>query len=572
MEKHATKASWIDCFRHICCGWKLVRGHIRNNDSQKRPESPWEVQTCHTLLAAAIVAYVMVLSVRLCNDYNCFAFHSYDLAIFDQATWLISHGQLPYVSVRDVFLLADHFSVILYLLAPIYRLCADARVLLIVQTICLALGALPIYMIAKFQIRTSWSALLFAVVYLCYPALHYTNLGEFHPETLAVPCLAGACYYLLKRKLREYLLLLLLASLTKETVSLTVLCIGIYSLAIDKRLGCGAITLGLLMYMIGMATITHFNAGSASPYYSLYSDYGNSIAQIMWNVMRHPWTFELKINTDVNRRYLFDLMYPLLFLPLLAPEIVFLALPAMMGNVLSYRIGMHTIYRHYTPLIIPFLLWAAIIGFERAVRNGNRLTVFIVIIYLILFVVSALNRSPIVTSRQLSVYLPLSAAQQIDQVLRLIPAEASVAADVELTCHLSHRHQVYMFPAPFYPVSVGPGVRALRQQSGQELPPFSAAEFAIRATNLHVAYVVLCPRDGAFPIQPKLYANLAINLLQSPAYGIISMDNYTILLRYGADHLAGLRLFAQRSGVPIINDNDLGRAFDEWHPATYAAY
>jgi hypothetical protein len=51
------------------------------------------------------------------------SFHStaFDLAIFDQAVYLISQGQTPFVTVRNLHILGDHAALILYPIALLYR-------------------------------------------------------------------------------------------------------------------------------------------------------------------------------------------------------------------------------------------------------------------------------------------------------------------------------------------------------------------------------------------------------------------------------------------------------------------
>ena len=69
----------------------------------------------------------------------------------DIAIWNTAHGRFlqeikgDSISTR----LTDHFEPIFALVAPIYWLWDDVRALLILQAVCLALGAWPIYLLAR---------------------------------------------------------------------------------------------------------------------------------------------------------------------------------------------------------------------------------------------------------------------------------------------------------------------------------------------------------------------------------------------------------------------------------------
>jgi len=126
-------------------------------------------RACLGLLWLAVCAYAAVFLGLTFRLYDRFATMSYDLAIFDQATWLISRGHSPFITVRGLPLLADHFSLILYPLAPLYWLWPSAKMLLLAQTLALALGALPLYALARRRLGSAPWALLLAAACCTQP-------------------------------------------------------------------------------------------------------------------------------------------------------------------------------------------------------------------------------------------------------------------------------------------------------------------------------------------------------------------------------------------------------------------
>ncbi len=329
-------------------------------------------RACLGLLWLAVCAYAAVFLGLTFRLYDRFATMSYDLAIFDQATWLISRGHSPFITVRGLPLLADHFSLILYPLAPLYWLWPSAKMLLLAQTLALALGALPLYALARRRLGSAPWALLLAAAYLLYPALQWSGTYEFHPDTFATPLLLATFWFLDRRRWPAYFLCLALALITKETVGLTVLAVGVYALRTDRRLGLATLALGLGGMAAALLTVRAFNHGAPSAFFALYGPDGAGEGSLLHLLVTHPLFFWDRLATVGNGVYLFQLLYPLAFLPFLAPEVLLLALPALLLNLLSARPVMHTLQHQYTATLTPLLLLAALEGAARAGRRCPR--------------------------------------------------------------------------------------------------------------------------------------------------------------------------------------------------------
>ena len=319
-------------------------------------------RVCRGLLWLAICTYAVVFAGLTFRLYDRFATMSYDLAIFDQAAWLISRGHSPFVTVRGLPLLADHFSLVLYLLAPLYWVWPSAKALLLAQALGLALGAVPLYALARKRLGSAPWALLLAVAYLLYPSLQWSGTFEFHPDTFATPLLLAAFWFLEGRRWGPYLACLALALMTKETVGLTVLAVGVYALRTDRRLGWATLALGAGGLAVALLTVRAFNHGAPSAFFALYGPDGVGPGNLLRTALTHPLAFGSRLMTVGNAVYVFQLLYPLAFLPFLAPEVLALALPALLLNLLSARPVMHTIQHQYTALLTPLLLLAALSG------------------------------------------------------------------------------------------------------------------------------------------------------------------------------------------------------------------
>src|SRR4029077_16693919 len=98
-------------------------------------------------------------------------------------------------------------------------------------TAVLALGALPVSWLARHELGNGALPVLCAALYLLQPAVGYTNLFEFHPETLCTTTLLFAFYYLRVGRTGPLLLWSGASLLGKEDVALVVGAMALYACA-----------------------------------------------------------------------------------------------------------------------------------------------------------------------------------------------------------------------------------------------------------------------------------------------------------------------------------------------------
>lgn len=136
---------------------------------------------------------VYSLVLLICSSVRHILFQSaaWDLAIFDQAVYLISLGQAPLSSFTGFHMLGDHGALILYPLALLYKIFPSVYWLLAVQALSLGAGGTMVWLLAKQRGLTDRSALLAMAIYCLYPLVFNINLFDFHPEVIAVPAFWG---------------------------------------------------------------------------------------------------------------------------------------------------------------------------------------------------------------------------------------------------------------------------------------------------------------------------------------------------------------------------------------------
>ena len=344
----------------------------------------------------------------------------FDLGNMTQAVWSTADGDV--LSVTDVngeqiSRLGAHFDPILALLAPLWWLWPDPELLLVVQAVAVASGALPVFWLARKHLGAGWPAAALALAYLLSAPVQWLTVSDFHPVALACPLLLFAWWHLDEGRLWAFALLAAVAIATKEHVGLAVAAMGVWYAVRHRAPRSGAaiaLVAGSAALLAALVIVPHFAAGGASAFESRY---------------------ESPSLDGRDASYLASLLLPLALFPLAAPLALLAALPEVGLNLLSSTVTQTSVKTHYAATIIPALLAATIFG---VARLGARFAYVVALAALAGGV--ALGPLGRVTIR----------ADTHDAAARrglaLVPSGAPVSATNSLGAHLSARRRIFSFP------------------------------------------------------------------------------------------------------------------------------
>ena len=199
--------------------------------------------TTGVLLAAAITAYAAGFAALSTLRHEAFITGRFDLGNMVQAVWSTAHGDpLRMTSLHgdQISRLAAHVDPILVLFAPLWWMWPSPHMLLVVQAVVIALGAVPVFLLARKHLASPRAALGFALAYLLYPATGWLTLNEFHPVALATPLLLFAFWYLDEERLLPFALFAIAAATCKEEIALVVAGFGIWYAVAHRSWATGA--------------------------------------------------------------------------------------------------------------------------------------------------------------------------------------------------------------------------------------------------------------------------------------------------------------------------------------------
>ncbi|WP_231873204.1 MULTISPECIES: DUF2079 domain-containing protein [Kitasatospora] len=430
-------------------------------------------------VALTLLCFAVCLALGL-QQWTSLQLGGFDLGIFDQGVRGYAHFRLPVSTLKSVHhefppgfsLLGDHFSPVLALLAPLYWLWDDPRMLLVGQAALYAAGVPLVRRIAtrafagaEQQVRTRVRDVAALVYGLGWPLL-ISSRGGFHEVGFAVPLFlllferAGA------RRWGGAAVAALLLCATKEDLGLAV---GAYGAVLlwrerarrrgdgtgtgtgtaggpDRRaklLGWALLLGGPLSSAVEIAYLIPA-MGGVPGYYWNYTQLGADGGEAVRHVLGAPWLLaESAFSSPLKPILLVWLVATTAGLPLRSAT-SFTALPLLAERILSDNPNHWSIARHYDAFLWPILVTASIEalgvlwargGHRRARRLGT-----------------AAAACTLAASAALGLYhlavpyewQPKAPTAALARAAELIPDGATVEADNQIAPRLTNRTRVVL--------------------------------------------------------------------------------------------------------------------------------
>jgi len=336
-----------------------------------------------TCLCSVVFATAYAIQAILRHD--SLGSNALDLGYEDQALWNTLHGHpyafsllsgggfsLDYQAPLDhsaQTLLAYHAELLLAPLSLLYAVLPDVRALLALQALVVCAGALAAFGLARIRLGSAWAGFFVALAYLSSPFVEAELLSDFHTVALDSALFILLFYLIERRLLWPVLVTGLLAAAAKEDAPVALTLLGLWTL-----LGPGGAprwrVAGLALLALGSTValfdffwlIPHFSPGQASPFLARYGYLGTTPLAMLSNVLRHPAVLGPTLGSSESRAYLQALVGSSGALALFSPLTLLIAAPSIGINVLATFPWMRSGMAHYSALVLPILIAAAIEG------------------------------------------------------------------------------------------------------------------------------------------------------------------------------------------------------------------
>ena len=431
-----------------------------------------------------IVGFIVFFSYYSWLRYLTFR-DAHDFANLLQSLWGLTHG------MSGAQLKLPLSSPIVYILAIPYYFYPHAWSLFVLQAAGLALGALPLFWIARDKLKSELAGIFLAAAYLVYPAVGNQNYAQWHAQSFVPLLLLLAFYFYYSHKWKPYVISIVSLLSIQIFVPIVLLFLTLYqSLAVlfvwikEKRIVKVKLNqkensvkwknllawplttfVAAIVYILIINIVMSFtpdflgwssqSLGSNVP----YQEYP-SISALIFFYLSHPSSLIAAIQADWSTKYQFlnQLFSPVAYLSLFDPPTLFLSLPWISAGFLTSTYGSYyySIYNQNVCYIFPFVFISAVYGIKRLnqfVSNKVKVGRAFAMIILISTLISALTFSVVspMNAQQNNAIDP-SGWPQVNQhhivvmkILSFVPPDASIYVDDTLASNEHIAQRKFMF-------------------------------------------------------------------------------------------------------------------------------
>jgi len=266
-------------------------------------------------------------------------------------------------------LLADHWSPVLALLAPLYWIHDSPATLLVAQGVLFALAIPPLWAYTRRQIGPGAAYFVCVAYALSLPVMEAV-IFDFH-EVAFVPVLTAVMVERFDAGKRWHGILAAVALLlVKEDMGLLVAGFGGYLLLTRRRwTGLAFVVGGVAATWAATHLLIPAFGGSASFYWA-YGQFGSTLGGALLNVLTHPLhALHVFVTPGVKARTMIGLLAMFGFLPLASPMVV-AVLPLLAERMLAsgYPLWWQAKFQ-YNAFLVMMLCCAAVDGAARLQRH-----------------------------------------------------------------------------------------------------------------------------------------------------------------------------------------------------------
>jgi len=405
-----------------------------------------------TLLSVGIGLYIAFHFWISSWRYDSFQASAYDLSyVLQSIAGTDRHGFLRASIATGGSYLGEHFSPLLALFTPIYRLWSEAYSLFLAQASLLGLSAVLVYKLARAKkVPREWAVVL-GSLFLIYQPLRMANIFDLREDNLFVPVFLGALLALERQRMTLFVLSCVAAWFIKENAGIFTMLLGLWVAGRKKQrhvlVGVSLAVTSLIVLSVVNLYVTPYFSGAGPT--MLAKRFGLDAAGIVeastvrpLQLLEEVWA---RMIQRENLRYVLKVLTPFVPFAWAAPIPFLIACAGLaMNTALDLKFGFH-----YECVLIPFLFYVLISGvqtllsggvsfFSRRLNPGRpELLMTLVLLFMLFF-----GRSPAFTVRE---FRPDERDAFISKVLEQIPPNVSVTAQMIVHPHVCTRTQADLF-------------------------------------------------------------------------------------------------------------------------------
>ena len=447
------------------------------------------------IILMIIIIYSIVFSYYTITRHYSFRSNAWDLGILVQSIastvkgrFFTNNVELYYSPNGSYF--GIHFAPVLFLIVPFFYIVQTVETILVLQSIVLALGAIPVYFIALYTFKDKPSALFLSASYLLNPLLQGINWYDFHTQAFFPLFILSATYFLKRGKPVAYIFFITLTLSTLEQATYFVISYIPYCLYIKMReikyskkidyirenlqkflLPLTTLIIVIIWYMLS-SKIKHII--NPNPPHEIkatsgfkYLDISDPI-EIPSKAISNPELALKAFQYEIFKKifYILITFAPTCFLALISP---IASLPAFLWLFLASLSNWGPYYSlgfQYTAFTLPFIYIATIDSIQTIYLKGfnenqskgtiRKISAIILMIGVILSMFLS-PLSPIHKVRDYEYFrdygisIPSTMNEQVRKIISELPKESSILTTSTIFPHLSTNLNAYTIPPINHP-------------------------------------------------------------------------------------------------------------------------
>ena len=329
-----------------------------------------------TITAAAWFSFTAVMTVL---RYRLNYASAYDFGIFSQMYYYMDKGLSPLTTCeRDGLLshFAVHLSPVFYLLLPFYKLVPRPETLLVLQSLIVISGMVPLCLLTRSFGLTRLQTLCFGLMYCFYPAVMGGCFYDFHENKFLAVIILWCMYFLETGHFKSLLASAVLLLMVKEDAPVYAACIGLYMFLWKKQYRLGAIVFlaSCVYFCMAIWYINRFGDGAMiNRFDNFISDKGLGLVSMFKTILVNPAYVLSQIAVKDKILFFLQMLLPLGFLPFMTRnwQKWTLLIPFVLINLMSNYKYQHSVYFQYTYGSGALLIYLALVNFRDMKKTSN---------------------------------------------------------------------------------------------------------------------------------------------------------------------------------------------------------
>jgi len=378
---------------------------------------------------AAVLTYAAFFSYYMVMKHRAFMTYMLDLGIYAQNFWLVAHGEAAPI----------HNSLLVYPLSFLYSLIPSPEFLLVLKSFTIPMAAIPLYLLAR-RVAGKGAALGLVSLFLLYPPLHGASQFDFHLEDFLPLLLLTLAYFYEARSVWFFLATLAVTLASFEYAPVLTLFYGIWLLLRNMRtkiswkrasisiMGRTGLRLSLLTVGLSVAALLIYMAITPS--------------LLTFTASPNPKGW---VGLQEAAEYVSLLYGPLAFLPLTSPS----QIATIPWLFYAFRAGGEAlaIYNQFPLLVTPFIFLGAFDVFRRLSLSARQAALLLAIMGVATSVY--FSTSDPVFAKPYAAHtprwpVPSQKDAMLEEMIKLIPPDASVLTQNNIAPHLVNRKELYV--------------------------------------------------------------------------------------------------------------------------------